>query len=381
MDYEPVVDCRGFFYDQIAGSGILDGKKLEDAALAVNLWCGSRVTFEATDQKVASPLGMYNGGLGRCGEEATFVVNVLRSVGIPARAVSLYWAESGDHAFVEVLVDGQWRFLSACEPEAMLNYTWFKDLTANALSTSIYAYSLIGTTEAYCESNGIYSLNDVDNYADARNVTFTALDAQGQPAQGCRVLLYQYGDYMYKLLGAPYTDEQGAAQWLLGRGTALAIAVLDGQARQQVVAPDADTILLDFSSSAPYGQWQEIQLIYSDAVSQYDQEPTEEEKAAFWEGRDLDALRQSHVTELYGAEAAAAYPQCAQAVKLAGRNFPALISFLSVDDDPWRQALLSRMQAKDLREADAALLEDILQGAKAAQANMPARTASFWTAS
>ena len=105
------MEHRAFFHDQIVGSGILEGKTLEEAALAVNLWCASRVTFESTDQKAASPMGMYNGGLGRCGEEANFVVNALRSVGIPARIVSMYWAESGDHAFVEVLVDGQWRFL------------------------------------------------------------------------------------------------------------------------------------------------------------------------------------------------------------------------------------------------------------------------------
>ena len=81
----------------------------------------------------------------------------------------------------------------------------------------------------------------------------------------------------------------------------------------------------------------------------------------------MEALRQSHVTERYDAEAAAAYPQCAEALQLAGRNFPELMAFLSVDDDPLRQELLSRMEAKDLREVDATVLEDILQGAKAVQ--------------
>ena len=367
VDFEPIVEHRAFFHDQIVGSGILEGKTLEEAALAVNLWCASRVTFENTDQKVASPMGMYNGGLGRCGEEANFVVNALRSVGIPARLVSVYWAESGDHAFVEVLVDGQWRFLSACEPEAMLNHTWFKDLTANVLSTSILTYSLIGTTEAYYGGDGMYILNDVENYADARQVTFTVLDAQGDPAENCYVGLYQYGDYMYKNLAELYTDGQGVAQWTLGRGTAIAIAVLDGQTRQQVVTLDADAVLLDFSSPEPRGEWQETELVYNDAVSRYDQQPTEAQTEAFLEGRDLEALRQSHVAELYDAEAAAAYPQCADALRLAGRNFPELMAFLSVDDDPLRQELLSRMEAKDLREVDATVLEDILQGAKAAQ--------------
>lgn len=104
--------------------------------------------------------------------------------------------------------------------EAMLNHTWFKDLTANVLSTSILTYSLIGTTEAYYGGNGMYILNDVENYADARQVTFTVLDAQGDPAENCYVGLYQYGDYMYKNLAELYTDGQGVAQWTLGRAVA-----------------------------------------------------------------------------------------------------------------------------------------------------------------
>lgn len=63
---------------------------------------------------------------GRCGEESTFTVAALRSVGIPARQVyTPRWAHTDDnHAWVE-RADGEWYFFGACEPEPVLNLGWF----------------------------------------------------------------------------------------------------------------------------------------------------------------------------------------------------------------------------------------------------------------
>lgn len=56
------------------------------------------------------------------GEESTFLVAALRSVGIPARQVyTPRWAHTDDnHAWVEAWADGKWYFLGACEPEPVL---------------------------------------------------------------------------------------------------------------------------------------------------------------------------------------------------------------------------------------------------------------------
>ena len=64
---------------------------------------------------------------GRCGEESTFTVAALRSVGIPARQVyTPRWAHTDDnHAWVEAWADGKWYFFGACEPEPVLNLGWF----------------------------------------------------------------------------------------------------------------------------------------------------------------------------------------------------------------------------------------------------------------
>ncbi|HPG73670.1 MAG TPA: transglutaminase-like domain-containing protein, partial [Bacteroidales bacterium] len=99
-----------------------------DAALEVNHWCHEKLNYRGTDERTISPLDAMRSTFGRCGEESTFAVTALRSVGIPARQVyTPRWAHCDDnHAWVEVWVDGKWYFMGACEPEAKLNKGWFE---------------------------------------------------------------------------------------------------------------------------------------------------------------------------------------------------------------------------------------------------------------
>ena len=80
--------------------------------LAVNYWCAAQASYEASDERTQSPLSVYRSGSGRCGEESTFLVSVLRSVGTPARQVYVpRWAHCDDnHAWVEVLRGGNLAF-------------------------------------------------------------------------------------------------------------------------------------------------------------------------------------------------------------------------------------------------------------------------------
>ena len=97
------------------------------AALEVNHWCHEKVEYKSTDVRTSSPLSTVKTAFGRCGEESTFTVAALRSVGIPSRQVyTPRWAHTDDnHAWVEVYVDGKWYFLGACEPDPELNMGWF----------------------------------------------------------------------------------------------------------------------------------------------------------------------------------------------------------------------------------------------------------------
>ena len=107
----------------------VQGMTMEEAALEVNHWCHEHVAYRAADSRTSAPLATMRTSLGRCGEESTFAVTALRSVGIPARqCYTPRWAHCDDnHAWVEVWVanpdgkGGQWKFLGACEPDPELN--------------------------------------------------------------------------------------------------------------------------------------------------------------------------------------------------------------------------------------------------------------------
>ena len=78
------------------------GKAMVEAALEINHWCAGEVMYQGTDMRTGSALEIYRSGVGRCGEEAVFVVNVMRSAGIPARPVYVpRWSHCDDnHAWV-----------------------------------------------------------------------------------------------------------------------------------------------------------------------------------------------------------------------------------------------------------------------------------------
>ena len=63
------------------------GMSMEEAILEVNHWCHEHVTYQPSDSRTLSPLACMNTAIGRCGEESTFTVAALRSIGIPARQV------------------------------------------------------------------------------------------------------------------------------------------------------------------------------------------------------------------------------------------------------------------------------------------------------
>ena len=99
------------------------GMSMKDAILEVNHWCHEKMTYQPSDARTSSPLASVMNALGRCGEESTFCVAALRSVGIPARQVyTPRWAHTDDnHAWVEAWADGEWHFIGACEPEPVLD--------------------------------------------------------------------------------------------------------------------------------------------------------------------------------------------------------------------------------------------------------------------
>jgi len=106
---------RPVFYEELKER--VKGLTMEEAILEVNHWCHEKATYRPSDARTSSPLSTVSQAIGRCGEESTFTVAALRSVGIPARQIyTPRWAHTDDnHAWVEAWANGKWHFLGACE--------------------------------------------------------------------------------------------------------------------------------------------------------------------------------------------------------------------------------------------------------------------------
>ena len=196
---------------------------MEDAALEVNHWCHEHVAYRAADARTSAPLATMRTSLGRCGEESTFTVTALRAVGIPARqCYTPRWAHCDDnHAWVEVYVNGEWKFLGACEPDPRLNMGWFSVPSTRCMMVHSKAFGKYKGDEEVVKRTSLYSeLNLLSHYAPTRKVTVTVQDENGFPLKAqVKFKLYNYAEYY--TLATMTTDVNGKASLTTGLGDLL----------------------------------------------------------------------------------------------------------------------------------------------------------------
>ena len=208
----------------------VQGMTIEEAALEVNHWCHEHVAYRASDSRTSAPLATMRTSLGRCGEESTFAVTALRAVGIPARqCYTPRWAHCDDnHAWVEVYVNGEWKFLGACEPDPRLDMGWFSVPSTRCMMVHSKAFGKYKGDEEVVKRTSLYSeLNLLSHYAPTRRVTVTVQDEEGQPLEGAQVKFKLYNYAEYYTLSAQTTDSEGKASLTTGLGDLL-IWVTDG---------------------------------------------------------------------------------------------------------------------------------------------------------
>ena len=204
---------------------------MEEAALEVNHWCHEHVAYRASDSRTSAPLATMRTSLGRCGEESTFTVTALRAVGIPARqCYTPRWAHCDDnHAWVEVYVNGEWKFLGACEPDPRLNMGWFSVPSTRCMMVHTKAFGKYKGDEEVVKRTGMYSeLNLLSHYAPTRRVTVTVLDEDGAPLSEAQVSFKLYNYAEYYPLATMTTDQKGMASLTTGLGDLL-IWATDGE--------------------------------------------------------------------------------------------------------------------------------------------------------
>ena len=336
----------------------VSGLSMHDAVLEVNHWCHEHVTYQPADSRTSSPLATMRSTIGRCGEESTFCVAALRAVGIPARQVyTPRWAHTDDnHAWVEAWVDGQWHFLGACEPEAVLDKGWFNQPASRGMMMHTKVFGRYDGPEEVVSRNACYTeINVTHNYAPVARLAVRVTDREGQPVEDATVQFRLYNEGEFYALASQQTDAQGRASMSFGLGSLLVWAHRDGRfgfCHASVGKDEEVTVRL-----AERSEFSE----YSDTLFDFDLVPpdghdnlppvTDAEEA-------LNRQRLAYEDSLRQAYADTAFYQGDDDARLVGAraNWRTIERFLTVYPDA--EQVLGSLSQKDLRDVRYDVLAD-----------------------
>lgn len=372
INNEAIEDCRAFFYHALLER--IKGKNMMEAALEVNVWCAEHVSYQATDERTASPLAVLKSSYGRCGEESTLVVTAMRSVGIPARQVyTPRWAHCDDnHAWVEVWCDGEWYFLGACEPEPVLNRGWFNGAAARAMLVDSRSFLPIKGEETITNNGQTTILNELSRYAPARLFTVSVMK-DAEPAAGVDVRFELLNGSEFSPLASVITDEKGKAAMTLGLGSIHIHAVKNGLFAEAFAdTEETDFVAIDFSKAIRAESDIEEDFNFrapKDSTRNLIQ-LTDEQKDI--RGRiisDADRKRKEYAKSFYRKEEAEKLAEqfcCPDKVieilKAAEGNFQEIYDFLSMDFGLEKKELqlqmLQSLVKKDYRDVRCDVLEE-----------------------
>lgn len=384
INNEAIEDCRPFFYNALKDR--IRGKNMKEAALEVNIWCAEHVTYQATDERTASPLTVLKSSYGRCGEESTLVVTAMRSVGIPARQVyTPRWAHCDDnHAWVEVWCDGDWYYLGACEPEPVLNRGWFNNASARAMLVDTKAFLPVAGEDVVTQDGETLILNELSRYAPTRYFTVTVKDSL--PIPGVTVHFEMLNGSEFSPLASIITDEAGNAGMTLGFGSIHIHAVKDQRFVEAIIdTSDTASITLDFSKAVqtePEYQ-KDFNFIAPKDSMRNNVQLTEEQKELRCQViSSAEQKRKEYAKGFYQKERAEelaakfSYPKDVVGIlKAAEGNFQEIYDFLSMDfgtgDKELQFQMLKSLQKKDYRDVRCSILAEHFKWALKYQKDYP----------
>ncbi len=371
INSESIEDCRRFFYGQLIGR--IEKKTLREAVLEVNYWCAENGSYEASDIRTVSPMTMYRSGKGRCGEESTFAVTALRSVGIPARQVyTPKWAHCDDnHAWAEVYIDGEWHFLGACEPEEVLDRGWFVNASSRAVmihTRQFSGYKDSKNPTCITREEGLYYHNITARYAKTKELWIKVTQEDGTPAGKAKVLAEVLNSGEYGSVASLRTDEEGKVSLCLGMGTVHLWAVKGAAWGEKIVCvKDREEVLLVLRKTGDrkgLGKWTDIDIKAPKESVLYQVHLTKQQKAKNRQRLQASAnLREKRIDGYYREELAGKYPEEEKILRLAAGNFSQIYEFLEKDGNPDRKSMLHCLNEKDYRDVKADVLESHLREA------------------
>ncbi len=357
---------RPVFYKELKER--VRGMSMEEAILEVNHWCHEHVTYQPSDARTLSPLACMKTAIGRCGEESTFTVAALRSIGIPARQVyTPRWAHTDDnHAWVEAWANGKWHFMGACEPEAVLDLGWFNAPASRALLMHTRAFGdYKGPEEVMSRTRNFTEINLIGNYAATAKTQVQVLDRAGNPIKGAKVefRIYNYGEFYPA--ATKYTDGKGQTSLTAGKGDMLVWASKDGWYGYRKVSFGKDSqvdITLNKSNSLKSSPSYET----FDIVPPVEKAVMPKVSPAMASANKERLAREDSIRKSYEAtfidkdRAQSLYPAVADYLVKSRGNWQTILDFVSKHSDNMERVLgiLKGLNDKDMRDVSMEILED-----------------------
>ena len=362
VNNEALDEARSVIYEELAPR--IMNMSMEEAALEVNHWCHEKVSYQPSDGRTSPPLTTMANAIGRCGEESTFTVAAMRAVGIPARQVYCpRWSHTdSNHAWVEVWIadddkgNGRWRFMGACEPEAVLDKGWFNWAASRAMlvHTRVFGAEYEGKEEILDRTKCYTEINCLPTYAPTKNLKVLVQDAEGKPIENATVDFRVYNYAEFYPIASQTTDAEGKAAFTTGLGD-LVVWVSTGDAFNAVYVPaDMENVTITPSLTANSVHSQELDL-YAPVSSLPEPDRSIVDTVSV-NGRRL--LREDSIRVAY--QQARFYWGEDEILRKARSNWEVIEEFLEQADDEQaaRNYLLTGLSEKDLRDATMEALLD-----------------------
>ena len=371
INSEDITDCRKFFYDNVMDR--VKGMTRKEAVLEANNWCYEQATYRSTSARTASPMTVYRGGFGRCGEESTFLTTVLRSLGIPARQIYVpRWSHSDDnHAWVEIYTEDGWFYTGACEPKPVLNNGWFTYAASRAMVVHSRLFCAFGNDndEITERDGGAVLLNEGKRYALTVPFTVRVKDAEGKPVQGATVRFEIVNSAEFFPIATLKTDENGSCFITLGQGDVHLYVLYEGKAVSAFADVKANREFeVVFEEKAVEEDWVRYQLTAPESAVVSAVDMTAEQDAEQNKKNEKgDALRQGRQDSYFDAayvESWKDYPNVVHTLEQAKGNFAEIKKFLETEypltGKKEKDMLLSVIALKDCRDITEPVLADAL---------------------
>ncbi len=374
VNNENLDQFRVVMYDEIKKR--ISGMNMHDAMLEVNHWCHEKVTYRGSDDRTSSPLASIKTSFGRCGEESTFTVTALRTVGIPARQVyTPRWAHTDDnHAWVEVWVDGKWYFMGACEPEPDLNMGWFAEPARRAMLVHTRAYgAYYGNVPVIEKQERFAELNLIQNYAAAKSIFVKVLSTDNKPVANANVeyQLYNYAEFYP--IAKTTTDKNGMSSIITGLGDLL-IWAYEGEkwGYKKISVDKMDSVTVVITDKHPTSQFENFDFIppveknpLPTNVTQKDRDyntlrlQQEDSIRALY----MSTFKDSAWVSAYAAKEGLSTERLQSIFSKSYGNWSEIADFISgtpASMKDWALWLLEVISEKDIRDTKAEILKDHL---------------------